>query len=94
MLKSKIPSEEAIRSFWDAPPCGNHQVQSFQADYEEFFERYDRFRYSRERRILRPARRHQLHMSLRSARCSLGWFSSSPKTFTAGQRTRESEEAL
>jgi len=53
MLKSEIPSEQDIRNFWDAHPCGDHQVESLKADYEAFFERYDKFRYSREGHILR-----------------------------------------
>jgi ubiquinone/menaquinone biosynthesis C-methylase UbiE len=53
LLKSEIPSEQAIRDFWDAHPCGDHQVESLKADYEAFFERYDKFRYSREGHILR-----------------------------------------
>jgi ubiquinone/menaquinone biosynthesis C-methylase UbiE len=52
LLKSEIPSEQAIRDFWDAHPCGDHQVESLKADYEAFFERYDKFRYSREGHIL------------------------------------------
>jgi len=52
MLKSEIPSEQDIRNFWDAHPCGDHQVESLKADYEAFFERYDKFRYSREGHIL------------------------------------------
>jgi SAM-dependent methyltransferase len=53
MLNSEIPSEQAIRDFWDAHPCGDHQVESLKADYETFFERYDRFRYKHEGHILR-----------------------------------------
>lgn len=53
MLTSPIPSEKAIRDFWDAHPCGDHQVENLKTDYEEFFQRYDEFRYSRERHILR-----------------------------------------
>jgi SAM-dependent methyltransferase len=46
-------SEQAIREFWDAHPCGESQVESPGGDYEEFFRRYDAFRYSREGHILR-----------------------------------------
>jgi SAM-dependent methyltransferase len=53
MSTSSIPSEQSIRDFWDAHPCGDHLVESLKADYEAFFERYDKFRYSREGHILR-----------------------------------------
>ena len=53
MSSSTIPSEQAIRDFWDSHPCGNHQVESLKADYEAFFQRYDEFRYSHEGHILR-----------------------------------------
>jgi len=53
VLKSETPSEQAIRDFWDAHPCGDHLVGSLKADYEAFFERYDKFRYSLEGHILR-----------------------------------------
>jgi ubiquinone/menaquinone biosynthesis C-methylase UbiE len=52
-LKFGNPSENEIRDFWNAHPCGDHQVESLHADYEAFFERYDKFRYSREAHILR-----------------------------------------
>src|ERR1700678_3595897 len=46
-------SQEAIREFWDAHPCGESQVEKLSSDYEEFFRRYDAFRYQREAHILR-----------------------------------------
>jgi SAM-dependent methyltransferase len=46
-------SEKAIREFWDAHPCGESQVESLNSDYEDFFRRYDAFRYQREAHILR-----------------------------------------
>jgi ubiquinone/menaquinone biosynthesis C-methylase UbiE len=46
-------TEEAIREFWDAHPCGENQVESLGADHEAFFRRYDAFRYRREAHILR-----------------------------------------
>jgi SAM-dependent methyltransferase len=46
-------SEKAIREFWDAHPCGESQVERLSSDYEDFFRRYDAFRYQRERHILR-----------------------------------------
>lgn len=48
-----MPSEQDVREFWNAHPCGDHQVESLKADYEAFFKRYDEFRYSREGHILR-----------------------------------------
>ncbi len=53
MVTSTMPSEQDIRDFWDAHPCGDHQVESLREDYEAFFQRYDKFRYSREGHILR-----------------------------------------
>jgi SAM-dependent methyltransferase len=53
MLNSPTPSEQAIRDYWNAHPCGDHQVESLKADYEAFFARYDQFRYRREGHILR-----------------------------------------
>jgi SAM-dependent methyltransferase len=53
MVTLTSPSEQDIRDFWDAHPCGDHQVESLKADYEAFFQRYDEFRYSREGHILR-----------------------------------------
>ena len=46
-------TEQAIEAFWDAHPCGESQVERLGADHEEFFRRYDAFRYSQERHILR-----------------------------------------
>lgn len=52
-LKSETPSEQAIRVFWEAHPCGDHLVDTLKADWEAFFDRYDKFRYSLESHILR-----------------------------------------
>ena len=46
-------TEQAIREFWDAHPCGENQVESLSADHEAFFQRYDAFRYRLEAHILR-----------------------------------------
>ena len=46
-------TEQAIREFWDAHPCGESLVESLSADHEAFFRRYDAFRYQREAHILR-----------------------------------------
>ena len=35
-------TEQAIREFWDAHPCGESQVERLSSDYEDFFRRYDR----------------------------------------------------
>lgn len=45
-------TEQAIREFWDAHPCGESQVESLSADHEAFFQRYDAFRYHVEAHIL------------------------------------------
>lgn len=46
-------TEQTIHKFWDSHPCGDSQVESLKGDYEDFFNRYDAFRYSREAHILR-----------------------------------------
>jgi ubiquinone/menaquinone biosynthesis C-methylase UbiE len=46
-------TEQSIHQFWDSHPCGDSQVESLKGDYEEFFQRYDAFRYSREAHILK-----------------------------------------
>jgi ubiquinone/menaquinone biosynthesis C-methylase UbiE len=46
-------TEKAIREFWDAHPCGESQVERLSSDYEDFFRRYDAFRYQQEAHILR-----------------------------------------
>lgn len=50
-------NEAEIQSFWNRNPCGDMQVGGLSAahrgDYEAFFDRYDRFRYSFEAHILR-----------------------------------------
>jgi SAM-dependent methyltransferase len=45
--------QDAIRDFWDTHPCGNDLVDNLKTDYEAFFNRYDAFRYRRERHIPR-----------------------------------------
>src|SRR5262245_31725444 len=45
--------EDAIRSFWEAHPCGEHHVARLAGDYEEFFTRFDAFRYGTQPHILR-----------------------------------------
>jgi len=37
-------SEQAIREFWDAHPCGESLVDSLSADHEAFFRSYGAFR--------------------------------------------------
>src|ERR1700677_38346 len=46
-------SERAVGEFWDAHPCGESLVERLSSDYEDFFRRYDAFRYRREAHILR-----------------------------------------
>jgi SAM-dependent methyltransferase len=47
--------ETAVRSFWNAHPCGDHIVgglhAGFSDDYERFFTAYDAWRYRQERHI-------------------------------------------
>ena len=48
--------ETEIEAFWDDHPCGDQIVggldDAFLGDYERFFDRYDAWRYDRERHIL------------------------------------------
>lgn len=50
-------NENEIRDFWQQNPCGAALVgdltEERRREYEEFFERYDRFRYAKEPHILR-----------------------------------------
>jgi hypothetical protein len=50
-------NEAQIQSFWQAHPCGDHQVGGldgrFAGDYEAFFREYDAFRDRREGHILK-----------------------------------------
>jgi SAM-dependent methyltransferase len=46
-------AEEGIQNFWNTHPCGEHQVEALKGDYENFFSRYDEFRYGHEGNILR-----------------------------------------
>ena len=48
-------NESEIQDFWQQHPCGEDFVggaQRFEADYERFFESYDKFRYGKEPHIL------------------------------------------
>jgi ubiquinone/menaquinone biosynthesis C-methylase UbiE len=45
-------TEDEVREFWNEHPCGDHQVAGLAGDYEDFFRRYDAFRYAREGHIL------------------------------------------
>lgn len=49
--------EREIKDFWNAHPCGAQLVgdlsEESRAKYEDFFRRYDKFRYSKEAHILR-----------------------------------------
>ena len=48
-------NESEIQDFWQKHPCGEDFVggaNSYEADYEKFFENYDRFRYAKEPHIL------------------------------------------
>src|ERR1700722_11108521 len=49
----KEMTEQAIREFCEAHPCGESLVDSLHADHEAFFHRYDAFRYQREAHILK-----------------------------------------
>jgi ubiquinone/menaquinone biosynthesis C-methylase UbiE len=42
-----------IQKFWSVNPCGESQVGGVQEDWEIFFNKYDQFRYTNERHILK-----------------------------------------
>jgi len=46
-------NEKGIRDFWNTHPCGEAQVNNPKEDYEDFFRRYDEFRYKQESHILK-----------------------------------------
>src|SRR5215204_442268 len=48
-------NESEIQDFWQKHPCGEDFVggaENYEADYERFFENYDKFRYTKEPHIL------------------------------------------
>ncbi len=45
--------ENDVRQFWDAHPCGEAAVGGNTGDYEDFFTRYDAFRYKQHNHLLR-----------------------------------------
>lgn len=46
-------NETVIKDFWNTHPCGDQQVGGLKDDYEDFFNKYDAFRYKTESHILR-----------------------------------------
>ncbi len=46
-------NEKDVKEFWDAHPCGEESVGGINEDYEEFFNRYDAFRYKQHRHLLK-----------------------------------------
>lgn len=46
-------NEQSIKEFWNENSCGESQVGGFKGDYEEFFDKYDNYRYSKEKHILK-----------------------------------------
>ena len=45
--------EGTIKEFWNTHPCGEKLIDELKDDYENFFRRYDAFRYSHESHIPR-----------------------------------------
>src|SRR5437868_14714680 len=49
--------ESEIKDFWQTHPCGaelvGELIEESRDEYEEFFERYDRYRYGKEPHILK-----------------------------------------
>ena len=57
-------NESEIQDFWQTHPCGEDFVggaREFEADYERFFESYDKFRYSKEPHILECLKNIDFH---------------------------------
>lgn len=46
-------NEKDICDFWNSHPCGEEAVGGIKKDYEDFFNRYDEFRYKQEKHILK-----------------------------------------
>lgn len=46
-------NQKDITKFWNAHPCGEGQVGGLKDDYEEFFSRYDTFRYKQHGHLLK-----------------------------------------
>lgn len=46
-------NEKDIKEFWNAHPCDEALVGGIEDDYEEFFDRYDAFRYKRHSHLLK-----------------------------------------
>ena len=51
-IQKSLMNDEDIQGFWDAHPCGEAQVGGLKDDYEEFFRRYDEFRYKQHNHLL------------------------------------------
>ena len=52
-----MTAQAAIQDFWQAHPCGAELVgdlnEKTRSEYEQFFDRYDQYRYTKERHILK-----------------------------------------
>ena len=46
-------NEEAIKTFWNENSCGESLVGGFNDDYKAFFDKYDNYRYTKEKHILK-----------------------------------------
>jgi ubiquinone/menaquinone biosynthesis C-methylase UbiE len=46
-------NEKDVQEFWNAHPCGEEMVGGIKNDYQEFFDRYDTFRYTQHSHLLR-----------------------------------------
>lgn len=44
--------ESTIANFWEHHPCGEHFVGGLEQDYQEFFQKFDSFRYTKQPHIL------------------------------------------
>jgi hypothetical protein len=53
LREDQAMNESEVQSFWNAHSCGEEMVGGIKGDYEEFFDRYDRFRYTNIPNILK-----------------------------------------
>jgi SAM-dependent methyltransferase len=92
-------NEADVKAFWEAHPCGGDQVKGLSGDYDDFFTRYDAFRYRQEAHILKCLDRINFR-DRRTLEIGLGQGSDAEQIIRRGARwsgvdlTRESIERV